>query len=284
MSGCIIRMKEMLNSLSPKEMAVAQFIIDNPTQVVSMSLEELARQSKASISSIVRLCKTMGYSGYKQLCMMVNSDNTLDAQSQIVYTDLRIGDSISSVIGSVGMTDIRSIENTMKLLDVKEMESAVNAIIDSKRVDFYGLGSSGIVALDAQNKFLRINKTSMASTDAHLQMLQATTLSKGDCAVLISYSGETSDILQTAQVAKASGATCISITGFGKNSLSSMCSIRLCCASSETFIRSGAMGSRISQLAIIDMLYCAVTSSQYDKVKDSLNRTRVLLNAKHNKA
>lgn len=281
MSGCIIRMKEMINSLSPKERVVAAYIVENPTEIVNLSLEELAQKSNTSISSVVRLCKSMGYSGYKQLCMMVNSDNALEAQNQIIYTDLRIGDDMPSVIGSVGMTDIRSIENTMKLLDAKQMEEAARAIIAAPRVDFYGLGSSGIVALDAQNKFLRINKISMGSEDAHLQILEAATLKPGDVALLISYSGETTDLIETAKVARASGATCICITSYGKNTLSSICDFKLCCASSETFIRSGAMGSRISQLAIIDMLYCAVTSWEYDKVKDSLDRTRVLLGTKH---
>ncbi len=40
-------------------------------------------------------------------------------------------------------------------------------------------------------------------------------------------------------------------------------------------MRSGAMSSRIGQLNIIDILYTAVTSCEYDKVKPYLDRTRI---------
>ncbi|MCK9252033.1 MAG: MurR/RpiR family transcriptional regulator [Clostridiaceae bacterium] len=275
MAGCLLRIREIMNSLTPKEKKVASYILEYPAEVVGHSIEELARISQVSISTVVRLCKSLGYSGYKELLRMLSTDLVLMQQDSITYTDVRPGDSIDMIVRSVSMSNTKAIENTLSVLDEKELLRAIDVICQAERVDFYGVGSSGNVALDANNKFMRINKISIASQDPHVQILSATTLKAGDVAVLISYSGETMDILETAEIVRQSGATIISITRLGKNPLSELADIRLYSSSVEGMVRSGAMSSRIGQLNIIDILYTAVTSCEYDKVKPYLDRTRI---------
>jgi DNA-binding MurR/RpiR family transcriptional regulator len=281
MSSCCLRMKELMNTLTPKEQQIAMFILDFPNDVVNMSIDELASACGVSTSSVVRLCKSADYSGYKELCRALSSDLALNQNASITYTDVRPGDSIDSIVRNVCMSSMKAIENTMSILNLGDLENAINAIAKADRVDFYGIGSSGIVAVDAQNKFMRINKVSMSSTDPHEQILSATTLKKGDVAVLISYTGDTKDILETADIVKQTEATAISITRYSKNLLSESTDIRLYSSSSETMIRSGAMGSRIAQMTVIDILYTAVTSQEYDKVKKYLDKTRLVSSRKH---
>ena len=274
MLGCCLRMKETYGSLSPKEQLVASFILEYPSEVVNMSIEELAVSCNTSTSSVVRLCKSMGYSGYKELCRMLSTDLALGSQ-EITYTDVRPGDSLDSIVRNVCMGSVRAIENTMTMLEGEELGRAVDALCAASRIDFYGVGTSGTVALDAHNKFLRINKVSIASADPHVQILSATSLKPGDVAVLISYTGETRDILETHDIVRQTGATTITLTRYGKNSLSDKADIRLFSSSSETMTRSGATGSRIGQLTVIDVLYTAVASRLYDEVKPYLDKTRL---------
>jgi DNA-binding MurR/RpiR family transcriptional regulator len=280
MVGCMLLIQEMSNSLTAKEQQVASYILDYPGDVVKMSIDELANSCNVSISSVVRLCKTLGYSGYKELCRVLSADLAMNQQDSITYSDVRPGDSITNIIRSVSMSNIKAIENTMAVLDENELERAVQVISKARRVDFYGVGTSGTVALDAHNKFFRINKISVASADPHLQVLSSTTLTPDDVAVLISYTGETKDILETAEIISQTGATIISITRYGRNPLSDRASIKLCASSSETLIRSGVMGSRIGQLNIIDILYTAVVSHDYDQVKKYLDKTRLITSRK----
>ena len=274
MLGCCLRLKESYGSLSPKEQMVASFILEYPSEVVNMSIEELAVSCNTSTSSVVRLCKSMGYSGYKELCRMLSTDLALGSQ-EITYTDVRPGDSLDSIVRNVCMGSVRAIENTMTMLEVEELGRAVDALCAARRIDFYGVGTSGTVALDAHNKFLRINKLSIASADPHVQILSATSLKPGDVAVLISYTGETRDILETHDIVRQTGATTITLTRYGKNSLSDKADIRLFSSSSETMTRSGATGSRIGQLTVVDVLYTAVASRLYDEVKPYLDKTRL---------
>ncbi len=281
MSSCCLRLKELMNSFAPKEQKIAKFILDFPGEVVNMSIEELADACGTSMSSVVRLCKSANYSGYKELCRILFSDLALEQQEVTPYTDVRPGDSTESIVQSVCSSNIKSIENTRAFLDNESLDRAIDAISAANRVDFYGVGTSGIIAMDAHNKFVRIHKLSMSSSDPHDQLLCATSLQKGDVAVLISYSGDTKDILETAEVIRKTDATLISITCYSKNPLCQKANISLYSSSFETLIRSGVMGQRIGQLTIIDILYTAVVSRLYSSVKIHLDETRLLSARKH---
>ncbi|MDP1172210.1 SIS domain-containing protein, partial [Klebsiella pneumoniae] len=67
-----------------------------------------------------------------------------------------------------------------------------------KRIEFYGVGNSGIVAQDAQHKFFRLGVNTVATSDGHVQLMSATMLQQGDCAVIISNSGRSRDLLDAA--------------------------------------------------------------------------------------
>lgn len=282
MANCRFKLKEMLNSLTSKEKAIAQYIIDYPEETVKMSIAELAQTCNTSISTVVRLCKTAGYNGYKDFCRDLSIDIAhYPAIPSEEYGDILSGGSVESVMNAVCSNNMIAIENTMAVLDLEELKKAVSAISSAQRIDFYGIGTSGHVAMDAYNKFVRINKLSMSTSDSHQQILNASQLSEGDVAVLISYSGDTKDILETADVVKQSGATLISLTRYSKNPLSKLADICLYASSSEALVRSGAMGSRIGQLTIIDILYTAVASFEYTQVKAQLDKTRLAAAKKH---
>ena len=271
---CCLGVKEMIESLSPKEKQIAQFIIDYPEEVVEMSIEELAKVCRASVSSVVRLCKSLGYSGFKELCRALSGDLAA-ASSAISYQHIRPGDSPASVFRNICLSNMKAIENTLMMMDEEAVSQAVGLLCQAQRIDFYGMGTSALVALDAHNKFLRTGKVVMANADFHVQLLSATSLKKGDVAVLISYSGETFDTLNLAAQIKHTGCSIITITSYGKNSLSEYADVRLHSLSTETYIRSGAMSSRIAQMTVIDALYSAVCSSMYDQVKPYLDKTRL---------
>ena len=274
MTGCCLRIKEAMQSLAPMEQKVAGFILDFPEEVVGMSIDELAASCSTSTASVVRLCKSVGYSGFKEFCRVLDSD-LANQQSNIVYEEIHPGDSLEAIVSSVSKSDMKAIEGTLSLVDMTELGKAVDALCAAPRIDFYGVGTSGLVALDASNKFIRINKFTVAHADPHEQILSATSLRPGDAAVLFSYSGETRDTTETCEIVKATGATIITVTRYGKNQLNELADIRLFTSSAESMIRSGAMGSRIGQLTMVDILYTAVCSRLYGDVKPYLDKTRL---------
>ena len=276
MSGSLIKIKEIIQDLSPSEKKVAQCILDNPGDISHLSIGELADRSGSSEATVVRFCKLIGFNGYKDFKISITKDiayMSMEEEGE-QYTDVEPGDDLKSIIQNISHNNKESIDDTLKIISYKAIEEAVEAIGAAERIEFYGVGASYIIAFDAVQKFTRINKIALAYPDPHLQIVSAVNLKKGDVAVAISYSGETKDTYESIRVAKESGAKTISITKFGQSSISDICDINLFVSAPEITIRSGAMSSRIAQLNVIDILFAGVASQHFEKVKKYLSKTR----------
>jgi DNA-binding MurR/RpiR family transcriptional regulator len=276
MNGGLVRLREILTEITPSERKVAEFILNSPEQMIGMSVAQLAQQSGGSQAAVIRLCKSMGLKGYQELMLKVAGDLQKDGGSA-GYQEIRRDDTIEQIIQSVSNNNIQSIRDTIKVLDGAMVKRAVDALQRAKRIFFFGLGASNLIALDAQLKFMRINKTCLTFTDPDLQLISSVMLTKDDVAVCISYSGETSAIIECIKRAEELGATTVSITKYGNNSVSSHADIPLYITSTENEIRSGATSSRITQLNVIDILYLGVASMEFEQSVVHLEKSRSII-------
>ena len=119
-----------------------------------------------------------------------------------------------------------------------------------------------IVAQDAQHKFFRLGVTANAVSDGHVQVMSATMLQPGDCAVVISNSGRSRDLLDVADIARRKGATLIAITASGsplaREVQAGSQHILLVADHPEDADRYSPMVSRLLHLMIIDILSTGV--------------------------
>ena len=276
MHGCLLKIREIIDDLTPSEAKAAGYILKYPEQSVGLSIVELANLSGASKAAIIRFCKTLGFDGYREFAIKMASDIAVSMENdqESGYTDIQVGDDLSTLIRNVSHNNKKSIDDTLEVLDEAELEKAIEVLKTAGRIDFYGVGASGIIAQDAQQKFMRINRYATAYSDTHLQAAAATLLTPSDVAVFISYSGETRDIVEALGYAKASGAVTIAVTRFGSSTLSDKADIRLHISSPETSMRSAASSSRIAQLNIIDILFTGIATQDYAGIKSCLDKTR----------
>ncbi len=275
MENCVVRLSQMLRQLSPAESRVAQYFIDNTAEIVGRPIEQVADACATSKTTVVRVCKQLGYQGYKAFCAALSADLATGGQDRLSYADVRPGDDLDTILRTVSQHNRAAIDDTARILPKEEVRRAVEAIIKAPRVDFYGVGASGVVALDAQQKFFRVGKSSQTAFDPHVQAVLASCLSKGDVAVIFSYSGETLDTLDTMQFAKDAGATIISVTRYGSNRLSRAADIPLYVASSEMLVRSSAMSSRIAMMHVVDILFSGAATQAYEEYKPYLDKTHL---------
>lgn len=276
MNGGLVRLKELYQGLKPSEQIAASYILQNPERMLQLSIAQLADESGSSQAAIVRLCKSMGVKGYQDLKLKVAGDlqqgNNNRAGSG--YLEIRPDESVENIIAVVSGNNVQSIEDTVKVLDAEVVRQAIEALDRAKRIFFYGIGASNLIAMDAQQKFMRISKTALAFADPHVQLTASVSLGKGDVAVGISYSGVTKPVISALRSAREQGAETISITKFGNTALSEHADYPLFISSTEHEIRSGAMASRISQLNVIDILYLGVASRNYDYSVQQLELSR----------
>ncbi|MBU5593377.1 MurR/RpiR family transcriptional regulator [Clostridium sp. MSJ-4] len=276
MAGSIIKIRGIMNQLSTAERKVARFILDYPSEVSNLSIGEMAKKCGASEATIVRFCRIVGYDGFKDFKIDITRDMAYMELNnrEDKYGDIETSHDISDIIMRTSNNNKKAIENTIDIISCDNIEKAVDVLEKANRIEFFGVGASHIIALDAFQKFARINKIANAHSDTHLQLTSAVNLTKDDVAVAISYSGETREIYDAISVAKQARATTISITKYGSNSISDICDINLYVAAPEVSIRSGATSSRIAQLNIIDILFAGVASRRFEEVQKYLERTR----------
>ncbi|RED64723.1 MurR/RpiR family transcriptional regulator [Cohnella lupini] len=279
MEGGLVRLRAIVDHLTPSERKIALYILEHPERIVQASVAQLSEWSGGSTAAIIRLCKSMDVSGFQELKLKVAGD-LHGTDTNYEYNEIRPHDSIQSIINSISSNYIQSIKDTVKILDVNLIEKAVEALLHANRIFFFGMGASNLIAIDAQYKFMRINKTSFSFADPHIQISSATTLKQDDVVVGISYSGETDFVVKCLKHARKSGSTTISITRLSDNTLSSYADIPIKMTSTEKEIRSGALSSRITQLNVIDILYLGVVSRNYEESIDYLQKSRKAVHEK----
>lgn len=277
----LIKIREMKDSLTPVEKVVAEYVLQNLEEIPHLSIKSLAQLTKTSDASVLRFCKTMGYSGYRSFIVSISASLGSMEEQKDPYTDIQPGDDLTVIISNTSRNNIKSIEDTMSVIDNNEVDRAVQVLRTCNRIVFFGIGASGLVGIDAEQKFSRINKMCHTYTDGHSQLTAATLLDKGDVAVFISNSGTTKEILEALEITKKSGATIIAITKYNKSELADKANIVLNISTPEVTIRSGAMGSRIAMLTIIDILFAGVASAEYKNVKKYLTKTHNIIASKH---
>lgn len=276
MKSVLVRLQEYSKQASGAEKAVIKYLIENPENGVNCSVHELAEITFSSPSTIIRLCKKLGFKGFKELHKSLLYEIALRQSTNLEKgKEITKEDSLESIVDKVTYKNIVSLEKTRKLIDLDILEKCVDLLIKSHTVCLFGMGSSLLVAKDAYLKFLRMNKSCLISEDWHAQLLQAKNIKKEDVAIVISYSGLTEEVLRCATQVKQKGAPMIAITRFEDSPLSRMADYNLSVAATEFIFRSGAMSSRIAQLNIIDILYTGFLNRQYESSLTQFQRTHI---------
>ncbi|MGL6031185.1 MAG: MurR/RpiR family transcriptional regulator [Kurthia gibsonii] len=243
------------NTFTNTEKKVADYILQHMKEVIYMSITDLADACQVGESSVFRFCKTMNLKGYQEFKIVLAHSVSLDDETPQLSNIITMQDTVKDLSSKVLSSNIQALTETYNLLAEQDIVSAVEAMIQAKRIHFFGVGSSSITALEAKNKFMRItNKTEFAG-DSHLQIMSAALMEPGDVAIAISYSGSTKDTIAVAKLAKERGATVISITRFAKSPLRNFSDLTLLCGANEGPLQGGSLSAKLSQLYLLDLLY-----------------------------
>lgn len=271
-----IKLKEFKKDASPTEDSIIDYILKKPEETSRLTIHQLAEKTFTSPSSIIRLCKKTGFTGYKEFIKELIYEQAIrENYREKSITDLKRTDDTEEIIFKVTNKNLLSLEETQVILDPKVIDQCIQALSECQRLYIYGIGASQIVAQDAKLKFTRINKMALVAEDSHTQLVYSRTMTKNDLAIVISYSGRTDEMMQCARNAKENGAKVISITKSGITPIGDLADYSLYVASNEFSFRSGAMSSRIAQLNLIDILYSSYVSQMYDDSLELLEKTQI---------
>ncbi|HLR68417.1 MAG TPA: MurR/RpiR family transcriptional regulator [Virgibacillus sp.] len=271
--GGLVILSEMYTSLSASEKKVASYLLEHPQEAILLTANELGNRSSTSGATVIRLCKSLHLKGFQDLKLRIAGD--LNKTSESGYRDIEPNESISSIIEKMVSNSMQTIQETAELLDTAELQKAINVLEKVDRVHFVGVGASSIIAQDAQQKFIRINKTAYAFSDMHMAATLIANGDSNDAVVGISFSGETPEVANILNLARKKHIHTLSLTKYSSSTATREADINLyTSATREPTFRSGATSSRMAQLQVIDILFMCVASLQYDKTVKYLDTTR----------
>ncbi|SEN29796.1 DNA-binding transcriptional regulator, MurR/RpiR family, contains HTH and SIS domains [Mesobacillus persicus] len=275
---CFTRIRAIYPQLSEKEKTIATLILNEPEKIIHSTISEIAGDLNVADATVFRFCKRLGFKGYQALKIALASENTSPITE--IHEKITEHDDEEAIIRKIFKSNIRTLEDTVQVINMEHFREATKALISARKIDFYGSGGSGAIAMDAHHKFLRSGLLSSCYNDSHLQLMSAAQLSKGDVVVCISHSGTSKDIIEVLKVAKLNGVKTIGITHYADTPVTQLADISLLTVSEETEFRSEALASRLAQLSIIDALYVSVCFQMKDEVKTSLQKLRKAISVK----
>lgn len=241
--------------MTASEARVASAVLERPERILTMAIAMLAEVAAVSEPTVARFCKSMGFSGFKDFKLALAKG--LAGGVPFVHGDVSAGDQAGDIATKVLNSTISSLMLVRDHADPASLDRAIRLMDAARRVEFYGQGNSGFVALDAQHKFFRLGIATAAYADPHIHAMSAALLQPGDVAVVISAAGRTLDLIRTVEIARSTGASVIGITVAG-SPLARLCDVLVATDVFEDPDVYSPMTSRISHLALIDVLAVGV--------------------------
>jgi len=269
----MLSMLKYKEDLSMAERAVLDYLIENKAVLKDFSVGKISEAAYTSPASVVRMCKKLGYKGFKDFKIdFILANAKVEVPEHRDYVDVILNKD-ANYARSVIENNLKVLEDTLKLYDEKAVKSAAQIIMEARKILIFGKGSSYLVCKDLEMKLRRINKFCMAQGESHDQMVDASFLNQKDVIIFISHSGKTKEIISSALLAKDNKAKIVSIVKLGSSLLADLSDVVLYTSSLEGEFRSAAMTSRISQLCMVDALFTACAYVDIDRSVRMLETT-----------
>lgn len=269
----MLNMLKYKEDLSMAERVVLDYLIENKEILKDFSVEKIAEAAYTSPASVVRMCKKLGYKGFKDFKIdFILANAKVEIPENKEYVDVILAKDENCGLSAIE-NNIRVLEDTLKLYDANVVRKAAEIIMSARKILIFGKGSSYLVCKDLEMKLRRINKFCIAQGESHEQLVDASFINQKDVIIFISNSGKTKEIVSAALLAKENKAKIVSITKLGSSILTELSDVVLYTSSLEGEFRSAAMTSRISQLAMVDALFASCAYTDIDRSVRTLEMT-----------
>lgn len=272
------RITTLMTELNPSEAKVARHVLSSPDKVVRQTIAFLAQTAEVSEPTVMRFCRSLGCKGYQDFKLSLAV--SLAGDTPYVHTSITQDDTTAQMAEKICQYSSNSLRVLSESLDMDSLGQAIQILNNAGRIEIYGSGASGIVALDAQHKLFRTQVPTVAYRDSHMQMMSASSLDENCVALAFSYTGRSLNIVEAAKLAKSRGAVVVGVTD-KESPLAEFCNPVINNPNIEDTVLFAPMVSRICQLAIVDILATGIAMEKgldawkhLKKIKQSVSSFR----------
>lgn len=273
---CTVFIRACLDQLTETDRRLASYLLDHSREAIHMSAKELSAQCDTSPAAVVRLSQKLGFKGFTALKLELAKESGQE-EPDVFRSAIRDNDDMETIVRKAEQTHLRNTSLTYQMVNVSVLSQAVEEICAGRRIHLFGVGASGLLAMDFLYKSSRIGIPAFYHADVHTNLATAALLGPEDIVIAISYSGETLDTVLAAEAARERGSKIIAITQANRNTLSRLADYPLYIPGEEPELRVGAMTSRTSGLLILDLLFLGIAKHNPEQTQESLRQTRELI-------
>lgn len=268
------QIQAQLAALSKSERKVAEQILAAPQQAMHSSIATLARAADVSEPTVNRFCHRMGTRGFPDFKLQLAQ--SLAKGPSWVSSDVEENDSVERYSHKIFDSALAGLNRVRQQLEMQVIDQAVQALTQARKIAFFGLGASAVVAHDATNKFLRFNLPVIWSEDIVIQRMSCINSGPDDVFVLISHTGRTKNMVELARLARENGSTVLAITSPG-SPLAEEATLALTLDVPEDTDIYLPMVSRLAQLTVVDVLATGFTLARGAAFRENLKRVKEAL-------
>ena len=266
------------DSLNKSEKKVAGAILDDPEAATRSSIAILAKKAGVSEPSVNRFCKRFETAGFPDFKLKLAQ--CLVSGVKFVNSNVQLNDNVFKYTPKIFDNAIHDLVAIKNQIDSSIIEKVVDQLLKARRIFFFGLGTSGAVARDAENKFFRFDLPVSFHVDVLTMRMLSAAAKPGDLFFMISHTGRTKAIIDATDDARGNGAIVVGLTTPG-SMLAKKSDLAIEVLVSENTEEYMAMTSRIVHLVILDVLATGFILSKgpeflnhMEKINLSLKPTR----------
>lgn len=266
-----IMMEQFKPNFTRSELKLYEYICHHYEKVMYHSLTELSEICQVGEATILRFCRKIGLKGYQDFKLAVAQELSLMNQKS---------QSEETFIEKIKHNMISVIEDTYTALDEPDLMRAIELIDASSDIVIYGVGHSGISALDLKSRFLRIGRNVQVVTDPHFQIMRSCSMDSNTVVIAISLTGSTKDIIDAVAKAKEREAKIVAITNYVRSPLTKHADVVLLTSGKENPLDGGSMVAKVSQLYVIDLLCTGYAIENIEKAQAYKQHTAAAVSEK----
>lgn len=254
--SCIGKIRAVREELSSNEKMIADFILENSALIRDYSSQNLAAAVGVSQSSIIKFSQKLNYRGFTDLKLAIHEYVVKSDLDEVAVEKNGVSHGkVDSLPEQLCTIKNEALLTTMELNDELRILSAVKLLETSQRIQIVALGSGSLVARNFASMLIQIGKSVIAEVDTYIQLSSVMTLGKGDVVFVISFSGQSTKMVQITRQAKKAGVSIISLTNYNANPIRSLADVTLFSVNRKGDFEYPQIISTASQQHVVDVLF-----------------------------
>lgn len=277
---CLATIRLRYNYLTKKEKILADYILGHYEDISTMPTDALAKQAGVVKSVVVRLCQSLGFSGYTEFKLALSRE--LVRNEQFHFTPyIQRDDTTADIFDKIFAANVKTLHDTAESIDKVILEQVVNVLSSAKHIYIYGVGTSAGIVCDFQYRLMQLGFIAFCFTDIVNMKVSTLNITEEDVAVGISNSGRTIATVDSMRFARERGAKTISITSYPDSIITKNSDYSIVIKTDEIQYPIEAISARIAQISILDSIAIALSAKNYEeaiersvKTKDTIDGVR----------